>query len=472
MKSIYIKLILVFLLSLTTNSCSVDNVVPLNTLIEDTVIRDEESAIAFLNRIYNTYRGPGLGGRKPLLDTAVTARLSAASQELVLGNPDFFGFDQHNVQPSASVLQEVYTQEYFTINNANFFIELIEAGNANISTERENELLAEARFFRGYSHFNLLRFFGQFYDLSSEFGIVTFTRPVRGAEAVARNTVQATYDLIIEDLEFVANNAQDSRPHYYITSTTARAALAKVQLYMGDYDAAATNALAVINNTDGYALVGDYADIFNTKYGPETLFAPFAGNGGFGSQEGNMSAFLYDNRFTFPSNYLKTLADAQDGIPGDGSTDNTTGYDPRFSFGFDQTAMNPKYPFLTPNQPGNTVNMLRMGEVYLIYAEAEARRAGGNLTNALNRLNDIRTRAGVAPKVLNSQDDLLADIRDEKLLELYRETGESWFDLVRYDRLNNIDATALIPTITNANQLIYPIPRNALTGNNLLVQNP
>ncbi|MCK0131642.1 RagB/SusD family nutrient uptake outer membrane protein [Flavobacteriaceae bacterium F08102] len=97
---------------------------------------------------------------------------------------------------------------------------------------------------------------------------------------------------------------------------------------------------------------------------------------------------------------------------------------------------------------------------------------GGSMTDALDKLNDIRFRAGVPLKSFVDKATLLEDIRLEKSLELYCETGENWFDLVRYDQLGDIDASFVKPTITSDNKLIFPIPNNALLGNTLLIQNP
>ncbi|MEM9649388.1 MAG: RagB/SusD family nutrient uptake outer membrane protein [Bacteroidota bacterium] len=467
MKTIYKRLSILFGVTIYLMGCSIDDVVPQNQLVEDTVIFNEDSAVSFLNRIYTTYRD-GTDSGTPLLRPEITAKLSASGQELTLLTPDEIA--DRAIQVDNIDIQSVYQREYLTINNANFFIELVERGDANLDSEtRMNELLAEARFFRAYSHFNLLRVFGQFYDRGSEFGIVNRTKPFRDIEANPRNSVQENYDLIISDLQFATDNAQNGREHFYVTETVARAALAKVQLYMGDYDGASVNALAVINNTDGYSLSSTYEGIFSTKFGSETIFAPFTG----GSTEGDISVREYAPGSSFPSSYLAELADAQDGVEGDGSPDFLTGYDPRFSLIFGAAGISPKYPF--PGSfmgEGNTVNMIRMAEIYLIYAEAEARRSGGNLNDALNRLNDIRNRAGVSPKALVDQASLLEDIRDEKLLELFQETGESWFDFVRYDRLGDISASSINPNISGPDELIFPIPQTAIAGNNQLIQNP
>lgn len=469
MKYTYIKISALLIIVISLTSCAIDDIKPQNALVEDTVIRDETSALAVINRMYTMYRD-GQSGGFPSNSPRFTSGLSAAGQETQFTGPSPFG--DNNVIPTNGTIQSVYQREYAIINLANFFIELVEKGDANVDEVRKNEMLAEARFFRGYAHFNLLRVFGQFYDRNSEYGIVVSTTPYRGAEERPRNTVEETYNLVVSDLQFATDNGVNGRQHFYISATTAKAALAKVQLYMGEFALASTNALSVINNTDGYALALDYNSIFNTKFGTETLLAPFTGD----NTEGDISPQGVSRYFTtssLPSNYFKTLADDQDGVSGDGSIDNTTGYDPRYSFVFSSPDRNPKYPFDgTTFGQGNTVNILRMAEMYLIYAEAETRRDGGSLDDALEKLNDIRTRAGVTIKVLSDKATLLGDIRNEKMLELFEETGESWFDLVRYDRLGDVDATVLKPTITSANELIMPLPQQALDGNSLLVPNP
>ncbi|APU11137.1 hypothetical protein A5M85_12860 [Cellulophaga lytica] len=472
MKLIYIRTLLFTAVFTSITSCSIEDVKPQNALTEENVIQDETSAVLFLNRIYNSYRGAaGATDKTPLLHPSITSRLGAAAQENSLSQPDDQGIADHNILPTSGLILQIYRSEYFTINNANFFIESVENGNANVSQTRANELLAEARFFRGYSHFNLLRVFGEFYNLNSELGIVNATVPYRSNETRPRASVNETFNLILDDLQFAVDNATNGREHFYITATTARAALAKVQLYMADFENAAVNALAVINNTDGYSLEASYSNIFESKYGPETLFAPFAGD----IEEGDISVSNHLNSFATASNYLRVLADEQDGVSGDGSADGTKGYDPRYSFVFGNpnSTSSSKYPFAVFQEGGgNTVNMLRMAEIYLIYAEAEARRSSGSLTEALNKLNDIRLRAGVPTKSLVDKATLLEDIRNEKMLELFKETGESWFDFVRYDRLGNINASAIRPTITGPEKLFFPIPRTALAGNNELIPNP
>lgn len=450
-------------------SCSIDNVQPRNILLEDNVITDETTAVNVLNRVYNSGTRNYFYGNS---DGIVTNFTAAGIEANVLdASGSLTQFNTNNVLDDSQILQDVYSDMYYTINLTNFFIEIVERGDANVSDERKNELVAEAKFFRALCHFNLLRTFGQFYDLNSSYGIVLSTSPIKSDQEFARSSVQEAYNLITEDLQFASTNAAGSREHYYASATTAKALLSKVQLYMGDYENASQNALAVINNTDGYALDTDYANVFSDRWGTETIFAAYVE----ADTEGEQGAGFLRSTLG-PSLFLTDLADAQDGVASNGNSDYTDGYDPRFMLQFDTTSSLPyggKYPY-APNglNEGNTVKILRMGEIYLIYAEAEARRIGGDLNASLDKLNDLRTRVSIAPRTLSGQAALLQDILKEKELELFFETGENWFDLVRYESLGDINVSDIKPTITSENKLIYPIPMEALLGNNLLIQNP
>lgn len=115
---------------------------------------------------------------------------------------------------------------------------------------------------------------------------------------------------------------------------------------------------------------------------------------------------------------------------------------------------------------------IRLGEIYLIHAEAEARKAGGNLNEAMTSLNAIRERAGVEVYEVTDKTTFLAQVREEKLLELFFENGETWFDLIRYHKLGDISAFAEKSSLTSETQFILPMPLNVLSANNLLIQNP
>jgi hypothetical protein len=112
--------------------------------------------------------------------------------------------------------------------------------------------------------------------------------------------------------------------------------------------------------------------------------------------------------------------------------------------------------------------LLRFSEQYLIWAEARAQL--GNLSGAINDLNIIRTRAGLANTPAVSQADILKAIQVERRVELFTELGFRWFDLKRW----GIAAQVLAPLKPDWQEtdLLYPIPLSQIDYNPFLTQNP
>ncbi|MCR8668735.1 RagB/SusD family nutrient uptake outer membrane protein [Aestuariibaculum sp. M13] len=452
----------------TLSSCSIEDIKPINQLTQENTIRDEESARQVLNGVYDL-------GREFDLSSFPLYLAGYGNEGLITGNlTGGTGYNTNQVPVDNQVLANLYNAHYKIINLCNFLIEGLEAGDAQgISDIRKAEMLSEARFQRAFAYFNLLRYFGQFYDTNSIYGVVLRNNFSTELVAASRNTVQEVYEFIHDDLEFAVANGPQFIEHFYTGKLAAQALLAKVELYMGNYGQAAILANDVINNTEGYALETQYADIFANSFNSvEVIFAPVTGSG----QEGGTNMNLV-NRTSYSEN-LRSSADAQVGADNDGDlTGAGANYDPRFSFAYAEANQGPnmqgKYPFLVSTaSQSNTMYHLRLAEIYLVHAEAEARRTGGDLNEALKSLNTIRNRATVTPKTLSDRPTLLEDIRQEKLLELFFENGEPWFDLVRYDVLGNIDASNIKTSIISEKQFVLPIPSQVIIGNKNVIQNP
>ncbi len=122
------------------------------------------------------------------------------------------------------------------------------------------------------------------------------------------------------------------------------------------------------------------------------------------------------------------------------------------------------------------VPFLRLGEVYLTYAEAVVRGgAGGDRSTALARINDLRVRANAAP--ITDAELTEQFLLDERGRELYWE-GYRRTDLVRFGKFssgsyvwtfkNAVPTGAALP----AGRDIFPIPASAVAANPGLTQNP
>jgi hypothetical protein len=121
--------------------------------------------------------------------------------------------------------------------------------------------------------------------------------------------------------------------------------------------------------------------------------------------------------------------------------------------------------------------LFRLPEMYLIYAEAILR-TGGDATEALGYINNLRTRAyGNASGNISSGQLTLDFILDERARELYWE-GFRRTDLIRFNKF--VEGTYLWPwkggvasgTGVSAIRKLYPIPSRDINSNINLVQNP
>lgn len=463
-----IKAIVCLAVVLTVSSCSIDKIQPFYQLTEDNVIRDEVSAQQVLNGIYDL-------GREFDLNSFPLYLAAYGNEGRISGSLNGAqGFNTNEIPVINPMLANLYNAHYKIINESNFLIDGLEAGDAvDISEMRNKEMISEAKFQRAFAYFNLLRYFGQFYDLNSNLGVVLRNEFSTELVSSPRNSVQEVYDFIRTDLQYAIENGPTFIAHHYSGSLAARALLAKVELYAGNYDMAAKLASEVVNNDEGYTLETQYGDVFTKSFNSsEVIFAPISGP----IPEGGSNMGLINN--TTYSERLRVTADTQVGTGDDGDLSGSgSNYDPRFSYAYSTATKGPnnqgKYPFQSlSGDQGNTLYHLRVAELFLIHAEAEARRPDGNLSDALASLNTIRNRASVTPKALADTATLLEDIRQEKLLELFFENGEPWFDMVRFDVLGNIDASSIKPTIVSDNQFVLPIPQRVTTGNPNVQQNP
>ena len=112
----------------------------------------------------------------------------------------------------------------------------------------------------------------------------------------------------------------------------------------------------------------------------------------------------------------------------------------------------------------NDYPIIRLGDVYLIRAEADARVAS-NWNLALNDVNTIRARAGVSALGAITADDFLAERGREMFMEVTRRQ-----DLIRFGKFN--DAWWEKPA-SAATKNLFPIPQEQIDASGgTLTQNP
>lgn len=439
-------------------SCSklvdVQNVKPVNQLEESQAITTIGQAQSVLYGTYGIIKTglevvaytPGLTSLRGL--TMVPGPFSTAAEAAYMNN---------EVPAEDYYVDAVYTKFYEVINNANHIIEktpLIETQDP-----RREEIVGEARFIRALSNFYLLRMYGYFFDAASKYGIVLKTQPVKSAATEPRSNVQACYDFINADLDYAIEHAPSFTNTFYASKEAAKALKAKVLLYQKKYDDAAVLANEVISSGK-FQLEENYSDIFYKKIVNtlEVIFqTPYDEK-----NDRNNKAFMFRSYY-IPSPYYKEILT---GDNRDTAVLTTTSAGVLRNKKFNNTVFNGQ------TLTADTEYFLRLDEIYLVLAEALAR-GSAPLQDAVDTLNVIRRRVDMPEVMLGTKAEVLETIRVEKILELGAESGEEWYDLVRYATEGDLNIIDFKPGVTSEARYVLPLPFATVNlSNNVVEQNP
>lgn len=363
--------------------------------------------------------------------------------------PSFAEFKNRNIQTNNVEVSNMWADIYATVNRANNVIEYVPAVGGILDADKKR-LVAEAKFLRALSYFDLVRYWGAV-PL-----VLTATKKADTSLNVARTPANAVYDQVKKDLDDAENDLSEGSPSR-ASKSGARALKARLALYRGQYTEAATLADQVIATTK-YTLLPVYRDNFDAKNTTEAIFELnfdnitrsqfafffFPGSNGGRNEIGPLGT-------TLPAAYevgdVRKNASISDGtFPVDGRL----------------IPANVGIKYTRAGTGEDNFRILRLAEVILIGAEAKAQ--NNDLIGSLTLLNRIRTRAKLAPSLAATQADLLSAIEQERRVELAFE-GHRWFDLVRTGRAQTLLG------ITDARRLLLPIPFRDITNNPNITQN-
>ncbi|SEM66725.1 SusD family protein [bacterium A37T11] len=466
------KIIFILISTALYTSCSlvggIDGIKPSYQLDPENLIQDAESAETALRGVYESWRSAGI--------TQNLDAFGVMAGSLVYTSPPANGNQwlNNSVTADNSSTASMYVNYYKIINAANNIIPLLDNKDIpKLDEQRKTEIIAECKIHRALAHFNLLRLFGQFFDQSSSYGIVLRDQPFDELSACKRSSVRESYAFIIADLDYgITHASKRNDKHYYMTAILAKALKAKIMLYESKFEEAKDLAKEVIDSAGnyGYELTSSYDGIFNDGHdSKEALFCLYS----YGYSESASTLFRYTNF----SSYLKTISDLLPDNQNNGNLNEGSGYDKRFTYVYSLDTKGPssngKYPFkINATDKRNSIFLLRLAEIYLIYTEATVRTH--DFQSARTSLSAITSRAGYSSDYVStiSDHDLLSYLFQHKWIELFSEYGEEWFDLIRFYKAGDIDGKSIKPTIVSENQFCFPIPQTALAGNNLLIQNP
>lgn len=363
---------------------------------------------------------------------------------------------------------ELYNNIYVT----NAALEGIENSPA-ISAPTRQQITGEAKFMRAFLLFYATNLYGNI-------PLVTTTSYLVN-DSISRSPQAEVYNQIVSDLkdaqsklnpDFVDALGNPSPERTRPNQGAATALLARVYLYMHQWDSAETQATNIINNSI-YNLDDSLNDVFLAN-STETIWQLQPTAVGYNTKDATyyvLRGTPGPGRGAAMSTYLINAFE-----PGDARYSHWVG---SYTSNHITYYYYPnKYKIWQLNQQVKEYQMVfRLAEQYLIRAEARTQK--GDVPGAQSDLNKIRIRAGLDSTTANDQSSLLTAIMHERQVELFTEWGQRWFDLNRTDSLN-----ALMGNPGNVYQVkggngtwspdwsLLPIPYGETVINHNLGQNP
>lgn len=389
-----------------------------------------------------------------------------------------------------SALLPAYKSFYKIIGQSNLTMQGIAKNGGTASAAIRNMGLGECRFMRAMAYYYLVMNWGAV--------PIVYDNVAQLNEQPVRNTIDDVWKFIIMDLKFAADNLPlTPQAQGRLTSWAAKGMLAKAYLTKSGFgstggarnqaqlDSAKAYAADVVTNS-GLSLYPSYSGLFrsasnnSSNNNPEGLFSiqwmPFSNpwgvnnsfqaymafesaipntGDGWGAAQG-VSADVVKYFIAHPEDSIRRKETCM--FNGDRYTElkQATG-------GLNYTVTNisnvKKYVIGSPADNGNkggfmtayiNTYMLRLAEVYLIYAESILGN-GASTTDAqaLHYFNEVRKRAGVPIKTSLTFTDIFQEKRVETIME-----GSAWYDIVRWYYFNPTAARAYVAAQDKGNYTV------------------
>lgn len=362
--------------------------------------------------------------------------------------------------------EDLWESGWEVINMLNMIINADFSPPAGVATEYD-QIMGEAYALRGLAYFDMVKMYAQHYTFTSDASHpgVPLVLESDVTNLPTRATVGEVYTQILSDLNEgigLMNQVRDGA--YMMSPDGARALLSRIYLYMEDYGNAVDAADAVIGGGSYSLATGQaYVDQFVDGGSSEAIFELQY------TQTDNEGSDCFGCMYTANGygDYLpaKDLLDLID--PADLRMQMFV-VDPLLTGIYASHRVN-KWP--TPQQTDN-VPVIRLSEVFLNRAEANARLGNDGLAQA--DLDTIRHRGlATAPDVTATGQALIDEILIERRIELGYE-GHRIHDLMRNQQdIVRVDVTGDVANMPYPCQFcVLPIPEWEINANPNITQNP
>lgn len=439
-------LIFVFVLFLFSCEKMIETGAPRTQLTIDKAFADEQTTLSVLVSIYSAFNSTVI--------TNITPYIGLYSDEFISNstNVTVREFANSHVSAGNTPNHSIWRNLYSVVYQCNALLEALEVSNGLSLTARE-QFKGEALFLRSLAYSFLTDLYGAVPLL--------LTTDVKITATAKRIEKAVIIDQLISDLLV---SKELLKPGYVTTERVranrwaAEALLARVYVSAGRW-AEAENSCTTIFTSGEYNLSTDLTSVF-VKNSSETILQCWTQNG-----FSQVAPLLIPSGSAIPtyqlSSWLLTSFEAGDqrrtawvkSVVNNGTTYyHSFKYRNRVS----NSGVNAEYTM-----------MLRLGEVYLLRAEARLKQ--NKFIEAEADLNTIRQRAGLT--LLNGLQATALEVAilKERRKELFAEWGARFSDLKRYGKLD--EQINILKPNWNPLRSILPIPQYELLNNPTLTQN-
>jgi hypothetical protein len=456
----YKTILIPAILCLQMSSCKkfVEAKPPIDQLTTAEVFSDDASAESAMRGLYIQMRG---GNTYLFANGGMTLFTGLTGDELVnrTASATYDPYAKNAIISTDYTIDNyIWLDAYKYIYQANALIENTQA-SPSLSAPVKQQITGEAKFIRAFCHFYLFNLFGTIpLSTTTDYKVTSIQERADSA------TVYAQIVLDLKDATQTLSASYPSDDKGRVNKWAAVSLLNRVYLYTRDWKDAEQGAAAVINS--GMYSLDSLNAVFLAASDEAILqLTPTS----FSSNTTEGFDFVPSSPTTRPTFLINSnLLNAFE--PGD---ERRIAWIDSSIIGGSTYYYPYKYKVRSSSPPVEYYIILRLGEQYLIQAEALAQE--GNLSQAMASLDMIRTRAGLPSIAMTdpviSQQDLLQAIYHEEQVELFAEWGHRWFDLKRTGRIDQVlgseKSSVWAPT-----DAYYPIPNNEILSNPRLTQNP
>ncbi len=421
---------------------------PIDLLTDATVLNEPKDVPNVEVGLYSAFRN--------IIPSAVIA--GDCTADMLLFNGTFSQYRELGTKQitsaNASALS-LWGSIYNTVYIANFILERLPTVQGVPAVQRDR-VLATAHFLRGYAYFVGLYSFGGV-PLVTETSIEANRNIARASESEVLTFILDDYTAALGGLPDQPSNAG------FAGKYTLSAAFAKYYLYIGNWTKAEQYATEVISSNK-YQLETAYANLVTEDFTDEAIFEMgYTIADDPGTSATGLNNIFVGRREMIPSNeVVVALASTESG-----ERFSSISFNSDLLKGNDNGWLVAKYG--TADQDNNNVVVFRLGEMYLIRAEARAQQS--NVTGAKADIDILRSRAKAPLLGTVNQSQMLQIIEAERRFELAFE-GHRWYDLVRTGRANVV-MSAFSANWKDTYEL-WPIPQREILNNPSLTgnQNP